>query len=226
MKLYSYFRSSSSYRVRVALALKGVKYEYIPVDLSPAVHAQLEGDFEQINVLRQIPVLIWDENGAEHKLTQSVAIIEYLEERWPEPALLPADPLERAKVREAVEIVNSGIQPLQNPSTLKVLRDGAGKEVETHFRNRVIARGLAALEQRARGPFFAGSALSMADLFIVPQLYNARRYHVDLREFPRLCELESACLALPAFRAAEPARQPDAPSSLAPPEGALRSNSS
>jgi maleylpyruvate isomerase len=216
MKLYSYFRSSSSYRVRVALALKGLKYEYVPIDLSPSMHAQSETGFAQVNPMRQIPVLVWSEGGGEHTLTQSVAIIEYLEERWPDPPLLPQDPLARAQVREAVQIVNSGIQPLQNPSTLKVLRDGAGKEVEDTFRNGAIRNGLAALELRASstGPFFMGLYLSMADLFIVPQLYNARRYAVELQEFPRLREIETNCLALPAFRAAEPAQQPDAPPSF------------
>src|SRR4051794_16441054 len=101
MKLYSYFRSSSSYRVRVALALKGVAYEYVPIDLSPAVHAQNESEFEHVNSMRQIPVLTWSDAGVELKLTQSVAIIEYLDERFPDPPLLPADALARAQVREA-----------------------------------------------------------------------------------------------------------------------------
>jgi maleylpyruvate isomerase len=205
--------------VRVALALKGVEYEYVPIDLSPAVHAQDESGFESVNMLRQIPVLVWSDAGVERKLTQSVAIIEYLDERFRDPPLLPTDSLARAQVREAVQIVNSGIQPLQNPSTLKVLREGAGHEIEVRFRNGAIMRGLAALEQRARessGPFYAGRTLTMADLFIVPQLYNARRYSVELTEFARLCEIESTCLALPAFRAAEPARQPDAPCSDVP----------
>jgi maleylpyruvate isomerase len=217
MKLYSYFRSSSSYRVRVALAIKGIPYAYVPVNLAPGAQEQLSAEFERVNPLRQIPVLVWSEEGREIRLTQSVAIIEYLEERWPQPPLLPVELLARARVREAVEIVNAGIQPLQNPSTLSVLRQAGGRELEHGFRQQILERGLGSLEQLAaahRGPFFAGESVSMADLFIVPQLLNARRYHVDLAPFARLLDLERAALAHPAFRAAAPLHQPDTPPDL------------
>ncbi len=214
MKLYSYFRSSSSYRVRVALALKGVAYEYLALDLSPDACAQLTDDFTRVNPMQQIPVLVWTEGGIEQRLTQSVAIIEYLDERFPNPPLLPKDPLARARVREAVQIVNAGIQPLQNPGTLRFLHEHAGHEASKRFRNEAIEKGLAALEhlaQRAGGPHFLGDPLSMADLYIVPQLYNARRYHVELAPFPRLRAIEAGCLTLSAFRAAAPENQPDSP---------------
>jgi maleylpyruvate isomerase len=213
MKLYSYYRSSSSYRVRIVLAFKGLPYEYVAVSLAPERLAQLEPDFERINPMRQIPVLMLNEAGQETRLTQSVAIVEYLEERWPEPTLYPRDALARARVREAVEIVNSGIQPLQNPSTLRVLDQAGGRELEHGFRNAVIERGLASLERAAAsmGPFFAGEAPTMADVFIVPQLLNARRFEIPLSRFARLLRLEQAALAHPAFEAAHPSNQPDCP---------------
>jgi maleylpyruvate isomerase len=215
MKLYSYFRSSSSYRVRIALALKGIRYEYVPVDISPAVQAQRAVGYGEIHPLRQVPVLEWhDASGREQRLTQSVAILEYLDERWPTPPLLPHEPLERARIREAVEIVNSGIQPLQNSKTLALLRTVGGTEVEECWRREVIEQGLSALESLARanrGAFFSGDMPLLADLFIVPQLYNARRFGIDLAAFPRLLAIEVAALALDAFRLAQPERQPDAP---------------
>src|SRR5690349_17047688 len=110
MRLYSYYRSSASYRVRIALALKGLDYAYVAVDISPARHDQEAEHYAAVNALRQVPVLEWQEAGATVRLTQSVAIIEYLEERWPSPGLFPRDPLARARLREAVEIVNSGVQ--------------------------------------------------------------------------------------------------------------------
>jgi maleylpyruvate isomerase len=144
-----------------------------------------------------------------------VAIIEYLEERWPTPPLLPAAPLARARIREVVEIVNSGIQPLQNTKTLAALREAGGAEAEARFRHDAIARGLTALERAAAasqgGRFFSGDAPTLADLFIVPQLYNARRFDVSLAACPRLCAIEAHALEHPAFQAADPARQPDAP---------------
>jgi maleylpyruvate isomerase len=223
IKLYSYYRSSSSYRVRIVLAHKRIPYDYVAVNLAPSALAQERPEYEPINALRQVPVLEFQEaGGVTRRLTQSVAIAEYLEQRWPEPPLLPDDPWQRAKVREAVQIVNSGIQPLQNARTLRILRELAGAEVETRYREDVLARGLSALEAAARalagGRFFAGDQLSLADVFLVPQLYNARRFRIDLGRYPRLCQLERAALAEPAFQAADPARQPDAPRSHAEPQ--------
>src|SRR5262245_1519100 len=122
MKLYSYWRSTSAWRVRIALHAKGIAYDYQAVNLAPDVQAQTSEDYAQINPMQQVPTLEWAENGSMKRLTQSVAIIEYLEELKPEPALLPRAPLSRAHVREAVEIVNSGIQPFQNTWTLAEVR--------------------------------------------------------------------------------------------------------
>jgi maleylpyruvate isomerase len=214
MRLYSYYRSSCSYRVRIGLALKGVAYEYVPVNIAPGVKAQSTEAYGGINPMRQVPVLEWTDHGQQLQLTQSVAILEYLEERWPAPALLPKDALARARVRQAVEVVNSGIQPLQNSKLLEKLRDSAGVGVEEHWRDAVIRQGLFTLERLALaqdGPFFLGRTPCLADLFILPQLYNARRFDVSLASFPRLLALESHALTQEAFQRAHPDRQPDAP---------------
>lgn len=216
MKLYSYYRSSCSYRVRIALALKGVAYEYIPVNLAPGVHGQDEPAFAAVNPLKQVPVLVFEHQGVEHQLTQSLAILSYLDQRFPTPQLLPEDLWLRSKVLEAVEIVNAGIQPLQNVSVQALLQKHAGSDVNRSFRDTTIVAGLKRVEELANaqpGPYFAGVELSMADLFIVPQLYNAERFRIDLSIFPRLQALRAATGELPAFRAAAPENQPDTPPS-------------
>ena len=214
MRLYSYYRSSASYRVRVALALKRIDYEYIPVDISNQMRAQATDAFEAINPMGQVPVLEWAGEGGEiRRLAQSSAIVEYLEEIRPEPPLLPQSAWARAKIREAVQIVNAGIQPLQNLHTLNVLRAAAGPTLEARFRDESIARGLVALERAAcehEGPFFFGVSPSIADVFIIPQLYNARRFGVAVGE-GRLKEIEQEAANHAAFKAAHPDQQPDAP---------------
>jgi maleylpyruvate isomerase len=216
MRLYSYCRSSASYRVRIALALKGIRYEYVAVDISRAANAQAEHGYERVNPMRQVPVLEWRDAAQKlERLTQSVAIIEYLDERFPESPLFAREPLARARQREAVEIVNAGTQPLQNSKTLATLRAAGGEELEARFRNEAIARGLLALEQlaeRQAGPLFMGREPSIADVFIVPQLYSAHRFGVSLAAHPRLVEIERHALVLTAFRAAHPDSQPDAAS--------------
>lgn len=205
MKLYSYWRSSASYRVRIVLALKRIEYEYVPVDISKKTLEQHTGSYEKINAMRQVPVLEWLEDGREQRLTQSVAICEYLDEMWPSPPLFPEHPLARARVREAVEIVNSGIQPLQNLSRFGSEEGSAARAIE---------RGLAVLEHMARShgsPYFAGDIPSLADVFIVPQLFSARRFWVDVEHCPRLLDIERRALSNEAFALARPERQPDAP---------------
>jgi maleylpyruvate isomerase len=214
MRLYSYYRSTSSYRVRILLNLKGIEFEYHAVDLRPTVRAQETAGFEGVSAMRQVPVLQWQEGERVHRLTQSVAIAEYLEERHPEPSLLPRGALARARVREMVEIVNSGIQPLQNIRTLGRLADLGGESAAHLWAQEVIARGLGALEALARahpGAFLAGEALSLAEVFVIPQLYNARRFGVDLGPFEKLVTVEARCSALEPFARAHPDRQPDAP---------------
>jgi maleylpyruvate isomerase len=219
MKLYSYFRSSASYRVRIGLGLKGLTYEYVAVNLVKDGGEQFGDAHRARNRMEQVPVLVVDDPSAgggaagdtQVELTQSVAILEYLEERYPEPRLLPANRLERAYVRKAVEIVNSGIQPLQNLSMLRALTKlGAD---ERAFAKAANERGLAALEIEAKaraGRFFLGDSPTLADVFLVPQMFGARRFDVDLTAFPTLVRIDEALSKIPAVAAAHPDRQPDA----------------
>jgi maleylpyruvate isomerase len=213
MKLYSYYRSSSAWRVRIALAYKRVAYEYIAVDLSPETLGQGSPSYASINPMRQVPTLEWAENGSVVRLTQSVAITEYLEETHPDPALLPRDPVLRAYVRRAVEIVNSGVQPLQNSMTLAAVRRIGSDGDVVRWTDDAMTRGLVALElyaQEVGGTYCIGDEPSLADVFLVPQLYNARRFGVDLDRYPTLLDIERKLSALPAFSAAHPDVQPDA----------------
>lgn len=211
MKLWSYWRSSCAYRVRIALGLKGVSYEYAAVHLIRDGGQQHQPEFGSVNPQRQVPVLEVDEAGATARLVQSMAIIEYLDERFPEPPLLPSSALERAHVRALAELVNSGIQPLQNTSTFAELgRHGvASGPWAQHF----VQKGLTALERLAApraGAFLFGDRVSLADVYLVPQLYNARRFGVPLDAFPTLTRAETSAQALPAFQRAIPEAQPDA----------------
>lgn len=211
MKLYGYFRSSASYRVRIGLGLKGLSYEYIPVNLIRDGGEQHGAAHRERNRMEQVPVLVLEENGAPFELTQSVAILEYLDERYPEPRLLPVDRKERAFVRRAVEIVNSGIQPLQNLSLLQELARLGGDDKA--FARAANERGLAALEIEAKaraGRFFLGDTPTLADVFLVPQMYSARRFKVDLTPFPTLVRVDEELAKIPAVAAAHPDKQPDA----------------
>lgn len=211
IKLWSYWRSSCAYRVRIALGLKGLEFEYAAVHLLQGGGQQHRPEFVAKNPARQVPVLELDDDGRTIRLVQSIAIIEYLEERFPEPPLLPALARDRAHVRALGELVNSGIQPLQNTSTFDQLKKhGIATEAwARHF----IEKGLTALEQLAApraGAFLFGDKPSLADAYLVPQLYNARRWSVPLDAFPTLTRAEANAQALPAFRAAVPEAQPDA----------------
>jgi maleylpyruvate isomerase len=208
MILYDYWRSSSAWRVRIALHWKGVPFERRVVNLIKDGGEQHAAEFQALNPLRQVPVLVTDDGRT---IAQSMAIIGYIEERFPAPPLLPADAWLRARARQLGEIVNSGTQPLQNLTVLDRVQAHGGDRNEwaRHF----IARGLAALEAAAHetaGAFLVGDAVSIADAYLVPQLYNARRFNVDLAPFPTLARIESACAALPAFEAAHPDAQSDA----------------
>lgn len=211
MKLYGYFRSSASYRVRIGLGLKGLTYEYVPVNLVRDGGEQFGEAHRARNRMEQVPVLALEDGGREVELTQSVAILEYLDERYPEPRLLPADRLERAWVRRAVEIINSGIQPLQNLSINKAIAKLGGDEKA--FARAANERGLAALELDAKaraGRFFLGDSPTMADVFLVPQMFGARRFGVDLTPFPTLVRIDEELAKIPAVAAAHPDKQPDA----------------
>ena len=214
--LYSYWRSSCSYRVRIALAYKGITYTYAPVHLLKDSGQQLTTEYSKLNPMREVPTLVIDG----HTLTQSTAIIEYLEETRPSPALLPplSDPRSRARVREICNIIANDIQPVQN---LRVL-----KQVATYFTDATekenkrnewavgcIQRGFTALEsilQQSSGKYSVGDNITMADIFIVPQMYNAERFKVDLTPYPVLNRIYQELLLVPAIKNAHPSAQPDA----------------
>ena len=219
LALYSYWRSSSAWRVRLGLHVKGLAFEYRAVDLREG--AQFGEAHRARNPLGQVPVLaVAGEDGPVRHLAQSMAILEFLEERFPSPPLLPQDSYGRARVRMIAEIVNSGIQPYQNQAPQKWLhakQPGLEKEWVSHW----VAIGMAALEKAVAsgaGRYAHGDEVTLADLYLVPQLYGARRFGVDLAGCPTLLAVEAACRELPAFRAAAPESQPDAP----PPDGAER----
>ena len=221
MKLFSYWRSSCSWRVRIALAYKNVPHTLVPVHLVQGGGEQHGAEHVARNPSAQVPVLEIDANGVTQHLGQSLPILEYLEECHPHPALLPADPSLRARARQMAELVNSGIQPLQNLSVLQRLKNVHSVD-EGPWAAYWIARGLTAMEQLAsaqaqdlapggaRGQFLIGNAPTLADVCLVPQLYNARRYQVDLAPYPTLVRVEAACHRVDAFVSSHPDRQPDA----------------
>lgn len=212
MKLFGYWRSSSSWRVRVGLALKGVDYEYVAVHLVEEGGRQHEEGFRKKNPLRQIPVLQWEEDGEVHRLSQSLAILEYLEERFSTPSLLPGPMEQRARIRQLAEVVNSGIQPLQNLAVMQKLKaesDVDAREWSAYW----IRRGLKAyahMVKDERGDFSIGDDPTLADICLIPQLYNARRFDIDPGDFPRLLAIEEACFEREAFQVSHPDEQPDA----------------
>jgi len=213
MKLYNFFRSSASYRVRIALNLKGVPYEYVPIHLRRGGGEQYTPAYKALNPQGIIPTL--EDDG--RVLTQSLAILEYLEERYPEPALLPRDPADRATVRSMALAIACEVHPLQNLRVLNYVKDVLHHtEEETNAWGRHwVTQGLTALEQMVRavanrGAFCFGSAPSLADLCLVPQLVNARRFGCDLSACPTLVQIDATCCALPAFADAAPENQPDA----------------
>jgi maleylpyruvate isomerase len=212
MKLYNYWRSSSSWRVRIALNLKGLAYEYVPVHLVKDGGEQHSPAYRALNPMRMVPTLEFEEGGTVRHLSQSLAILEYLEERYPSPALLPAEFWARARVRMMAELVNSGIQPLQNLAVLQRVKGelkGDDKAWAAHW----VDRGLAALHtlvQQTAGRYCMGDDVSFADVCLVPQLYSARRFGVDLAPYALLTRIEAECAQLAAFQAAHADKQPDA----------------
>lgn len=213
MKLYGYWRSSASYRVRIALGLKSLDYEVTPVHIVKDGGQQHLDAFKAMNPMSQVPVLEVKEGAKTVQLAESVAIFEYLEETYPKPSLFPADPVLRARTRQLTEIVSSGIQPLQNLITLQCLKE-RGVDA-TEWAQLFIRRGLSAYQKVAEqtaGQFSVGERPTFADCALIPQLYNARRNEIDVEaELPLLARIEAACAELPAFQAAHPDRQPDAP---------------
>jgi maleylpyruvate isomerase len=209
MKLHGYFRSSASYRVRIALNLKGLSADHLPHHLRKG--EQRDPAYLAINPQGLVPTL-QDDRGA--IITQSLAIIEWLDEIHPEPPLLPKDPLRRAKVRAFAMALACDTHPVQNLKVLARLRElGLPEDAVTGWAAWANREGLAACETLIAGeagPFCFGNAPTMADLCLVPQLANARRFAVDLDEFPRLLRAEAAAKNNRAFADAAPERQPDA----------------
>ena len=209
MKLHGYFRSSASYRVRIALNLKGVSAEHLPHHLRKG--EQCAPAYLAINPQGLVPTLQAD---AGEILTQSLAIIEWLDETHPEPPLLPKDPLRRARARAFAMVLACDTHPVQNLKVLARLRQlGLPEQQVTEWAAWANREGLAACEKLIAGepgPFCFGAAPSIADLCLVPQLANARRFEVDLAAFPRLLRAETAARNLKAFADAAPDRQPDA----------------
>jgi maleylacetoacetate isomerase len=213
MKLYGYFRSSATYRVRIALALKGIAWQAEVVDLRAPVSAQHTREFQALNPHGLVPVLV----DGEHALTQSLAILEYLEETHPQPPLLPRAPAERALVRALALAIACDIHPLDNLRVLDYLRtqldceESAVNAWYAHW----ITQGFAALERDARrlsgdGRHMYGSSVTLADVCIVPQMANARRFNCDITPYPALCAICAHLESLPAFAQAAPQVQPDA----------------
>jgi maleylpyruvate isomerase len=212
LRLWNFWRSSASFRVRIGLHWKRLPFQYLPVRLAKEDGEQQGTAYRATNPMQQVPCLEWEEDGNVRRLGQSVAILEYLEERYPERPLLPKDGWGRARVRELVETVNSGIQPLQNLPVMREVERLGGEGPA--FARIFIRHGLLALEDLARpaaGEFLWGGAPTLADAFLVPQLSAARRLGVDLDGLPTLLRAEANALALPEFLAAEPERQIDAP---------------
>lgn len=211
LALYSYWRSSCSWRVRIGLAWKGLDWEYRAVNLLEG--AQFQPGHRARSPLAQVPCLEVEEGGRVVHLVQSMAILEWLEERFPRPPLLPADPEGRARVRALAEHVNAGTQPFQNASPLKWLREerpGLDERWVRHWLGFALG-GLERAVAEGAGRYCHGDGVTLADLFLAPQLYGARRFGVDLAPFPTLTRVESALRELQAFQRAEPDRQPDAP---------------
>jgi maleylpyruvate isomerase len=221
LTLFGYWRSSATWRVRIGLHIKAVPFEYVPVHLVRDGGEQHGDAHARRNPMAQVPVVSWsDGGGVEYRLTQSLAILEFLDEVWSdEPPLLPRDPFARARSRQLAELVNAGIQPFQNLWLTKVI-DEAGADGRDIAR-RAIARGLDALEaelelagalpEPARpGVWLVGGAPSLADLCAVPQLYNARRFGLEMARWPRLTRMDQVAASHPAFLAAHPDAQPDA----------------
>lgn len=209
MKLHGYFRSSASYRVRVALNLKGLIAEHLPHHLRKG--EQRDSAYLALNPQGLVPTL-WMDTG--DVLTQSLAIIEWLDETYPSPPLLPADPFKRAQVRAFSMAIACDIHPVQNLKVLARLRElGLAEDQVTAWAAWANQEGLAACERliaNESGPFCFGSTPSMADLCLIPQLANARRFGVDLGKFSRLLEVETATKSIKAFIDAAPDQQPDA----------------
>ena len=210
MKLYGYFRSSAAYRVRIALNLKKIPHQTAAIHLTRGGGVQFSAEFRAINPQMRVPALALSTGET---LIQSLAIIEYLDEVYPEPPLLPAGAIERARVRAVSQIVACDIHPLNNLVALNYLKGPLRHDqaaADTWYRNWVV-QGFDAIEALLHpGPYAFGSQVTLADLCLVPQVFNARRFKVDMAKYPKIAAAEAACMKLAAFDGARPENQPDA----------------
>lgn len=209
--LYSYFRSSASFRVRIALHLKNIEFKYEPVHLLKEGGQQRKPAYLKLNPIGQVPTLVHEGKS----IGQSVAIIEYLDEIFPVPRLFPKDAWMKARTRQICEIINSGIQPLHN---LKVLQE-LERRYKIHDDEKAnwslfwIEKGLSAIEnvlQETAGSYCIGDQVSAADVFLIPQIFGAQRYNFDINKYPRVGTIFQRCMSLEAFKNAQPSAQPDA----------------
>jgi maleylacetoacetate isomerase len=220
MKLYSYYRSVSAYRVRLALAIKGLAYDYVPVHLVKNGGEQHTPEYKALNPQSMVPTL----QDGDLTITQSLAIIAYLDEKYPEPALLPKKLDARAYVRQIVQICASDMQPL---SSLRVLNHLSGELSVTQAQKnewyqKWAAQGFDAIETlicqspHYKGQYVCGQELTLADICLIPQVYDARRYDMDLSSWPTIAAIDAACASLDVFNAACPENQPDTPEDQRP----------
>ncbi len=209
MKLYTYFRSSAAYRTRIALALKGVPYEPAFVHLAKDGGHHKRPEYKAVNPQMRLPALVLSSGET---LIQSLAIIEYLDEVYPDPPLLPAGDIERAHVRAVAQIVACDIHPLNNSGTMAYLRKiGHDDAMINEWYAYWVTSGFEAIEAMIKpAPYAFGSHVTLADICLIPQIYNARRFKVQLDTFPKILGVETACNKLPAFDKSRPENQPDA----------------
>lgn len=213
LKLYSYFRSSASFRVRIALGLKGLPYEYVPVHLLKDGGQQFAESYRALNADALVPTLV----DGDHALAQSMAIIEYLDETHPEPALLPGSALDRAYIRALAQGVACEIHPVNNLRVLKYLKHtlGVSDEAKEAWYRHWIELGFTSLEatlarEGKAGRFCFGDTPTLADICLVPQVFNAQRFQIGLEPYPTISRVFDACMEMPAFQQAAPKAQPDA----------------
>ncbi len=213
MKLYSYWRSSAAYRVRIALNLKGLDYEVAPVHLLKDGGEQLQAEYRAINPQGVVPALV----DGDVSIGQSLAIMDYLEDRYPEPALYPQSIEARAFARQIALVVACDIHPLNNLRVLKYLKRtlDQGDEARNEWYHHWVRGGFTALEQLLdgrdrQGPYCLDGQVTIADACLIPQIYNARRFEISLDDFPSLVKIEQACMELEAFQGAAPENQVDA----------------
>ncbi len=207
MKLYTYFRSSAAYRVRIALNLKGVAYDAVPINLLKG--EQREENYGSVNPQKRVPSL--DTGSA--TLIQSPAILEYIDEVYPEPPLLPVGAINRAKVRAIASLIACDIHPLNNSGTLAYLKNQLGQDQQAadEWYAHWVRQGFDAIEALlGPGPYAFGSRITLADIYLVPQVFNARRFKVSLDDYPKIAAVDAACAAHQALQDAAPDKQPDA----------------